>query len=103
MQAPNFTPSLNNQDVHTVLEELTEQEMKILVMVTKDLTNQEIAETLFITEMTVKTHRQNITRKADVKGKTQIRKFIRCVREFFKTTTTKILLLYYLSSIAAAL
>lgn len=79
MQASNFTPS--------VLEELTEQEMRILAFVADDLTNQEIAKTLFIAETTVKTHRRNITRKANVKGKSQIRRFIRWVRSLLKNTT----------------
>jgi DNA-binding NarL/FixJ family response regulator len=94
MQAPNFTPS--------VLEELTRQETKILELVAEGLTNQEIASRLFIDETTVKTHRHNITRKANVKGTSEIRKFVKAITPFLKNTTF-LLLFYYLSSIAVDL
>jgi DNA-binding NarL/FixJ family response regulator len=90
MEAPNSIPS--------VLEKLTRQEGKILKLVTEGLSNQEIATQLNISVVTVKTHRQRITHKADVKGALAIRKFIREAIPFLKNTTF-ILLLYYLSSI----
>jgi DNA-binding NarL/FixJ family response regulator len=92
MEAPHSIPS--------VLESLTRQEGKILKLVADGLTNQEIATQLNIAVITVKTHRQRITHKANVKGTLAIRKFIREVIPFLKNTTF-ILLLYYLSSIAA--
>ncbi len=85
MQTHNFDPS--PKESATVLEELTCQEIKVLKLVADGLTNQEIAKTLFIAETTVKTHRRNITRKANVKGKSQIRRFIRWVRSLLKNTT----------------
>ena len=79
MQTPNFNPS--------VLDDLTCQEKKILVLVADGLTNQEIASRLFIAESTVKTHRQNIARKARIKGTSAIRKFIRYIAPYLKNTT----------------
>jgi DNA-binding NarL/FixJ family response regulator len=90
MEAPNSIPS--------VLEKLTRQEGKILKLVADGLSNQEVATKLNISVITVKTHRQHITHKADVKGALAIRKFIREAIPFLKNTTF-ILLFYYLSSI----
>jgi DNA-binding NarL/FixJ family response regulator len=90
MEAPNSIPS--------VLEKLTRQEGKILKLVADGLSNQEIATKLNIAVITVKTHRQHITHKADVKGALAIRKFIREAIPFLKNTTF-LLLFYYLSSI----
>ncbi len=94
MQTPNFTPS--------VLDNLTCQEIKVLKLVAEGLTNKEIAAQLFISETTVKTHRQNIVRKANVKGTSAIRKFIRAIIPFLKNTTF-LLLFSYFGSIAEAI
>ena len=69
MEAPNSIPS--------VLESLTRQEMKVLKLVAESLTNQKIADALGISLITVKSHRQHIAQKADVKGTIEIRKFVR--------------------------
>jgi DNA-binding NarL/FixJ family response regulator len=92
MEAPSSIPS--------VLEKLTRQEGKVLQLVADGLSSQEIATQLNISVLTVKTHRQHITHKADIKGALAIRKFIRDAIPFLKNTTF-ILLLYYLSSIVA--
>jgi DNA-binding CsgD family transcriptional regulator len=86
MQAPNFTPSPSNRDASTVLEDLTRQEMKILSFIAQGLTCQEIAEELSISILTVKTHKQNIARKADIKGASAIRKFVRAIAVYLKNT-----------------
>lgn len=52
-------------------EELTEREMEILLLLARGLTNQEIADDLFIAVKTVKTHVSNILAKLEVHDRTQ--------------------------------
>lgn len=52
-------------------EELTEREMEILLLLARGLTNQEVAEQLFIAVKTVKTHVSNILAKLEVHDRTQ--------------------------------
>lgn len=47
---------------------LTKREREIIRMVALDRTNREIADALFITEETVKTHRKNLMTKLNVRG-----------------------------------
>ncbi|AHM62678.1 response regulator containing a CheY-like receiver domain and an HTH DNA-binding domain [Flammeovirgaceae bacterium 311] len=54
------------RNLHEVL--LTKREEEILAMVAKEHTNQEIADTLFISLRTVQTHRLNITQKLGAKN-----------------------------------
>jgi DNA-binding NarL/FixJ family response regulator len=53
------------------LEQLTEREVEILRLLTKGNTNAEIAEALFISEATVKTHISNIFTKLDLRDRVQ--------------------------------
>ncbi|WP_394747584.1 response regulator transcription factor [Spongiimicrobium salis] len=50
---------------------LSKREYEVLVEISKGLSNKEIAETLFISESTVKTHVSNILIKLDAKRRTQ--------------------------------
>lgn len=52
-------------------EELTKREREILFLITKGRSNQEIADELFITLKTVKTHVSNILSKLDASDRTQ--------------------------------
>lgn len=52
-------------------DELTEREMEILLLLAAGLTNQEIADQLFIALKTVKTHVSNILAKLEVHDRTQ--------------------------------
>ena len=54
-----------------VLEPLTDREMEVLALLVKGLSNKEIAENLYISPRTVKSHVSNILRKLDVKDRTQ--------------------------------
>lgn len=45
--------------------QITEREMEILKLLTKELTSKDIAEQLFISERTVETHRKNLLRKTN--------------------------------------
>jgi DNA-binding NarL/FixJ family response regulator len=52
-------------------ETLTEREKEVLVLVAQGLGNRKIAEELFVSEKTVKTHVANILQKLNVKSRTQ--------------------------------
>jgi two-component system, NarL family, nitrate/nitrite response regulator NarL len=52
-----------NEEVH-----LTEREIEIIRLIEKEYSNKQIAETLFISERTVETHRKNIFRKTQTSG-----------------------------------
>ncbi len=43
--------------------QLTERELEVLRLIEREYSNRKIAETLFISERTVETHRKNIFRK----------------------------------------
>jgi len=59
---------LSNQ---ALVEPLTNREIEILLILPKGLSNQEIAERLFISPETVKRHLYNIYQKFDVKNRQQ--------------------------------
>ena len=52
-------------------EPLSSREQEVLSLVARGMGNREIAETLFLSEKTVKTHVANILQKLDVKSRTQ--------------------------------
>lgn len=58
-----------------VLADLTVTEKQVLRSIAEYKTNQQIAEELFISPLTVKTHRQNISIKIGLKGKHALMKF----------------------------
>ncbi len=60
----------DNQETF-MYEELTPQEMKILLLMEKGYTNKEIASKLFLTEGTVKVYNHHIYQKLQVKNRTQ--------------------------------
>ena len=60
----------SNQD-RALHEDLTEREQEVLLLMAKGMTNQQIADTLFIALKTVKTHVSNILSKLDVQDRTQ--------------------------------
>ncbi|MBC7850901.1 MAG: response regulator transcription factor [Chitinophagaceae bacterium] len=47
---------------------LTDREIEIIRLIEKEFSNRQIAETLFISERTVETHRKNIFRKTETNG-----------------------------------
>ncbi|CEO40048.1 DNA-binding response regulator [Photobacterium kishitanii] len=60
----------NNSDDNTILSSLTDRENQILQEVAKGHTNRVIAESLFISEATVKVHMKSLLRKLQVKSRT---------------------------------
>lgn len=54
-----------------LLKSLTQREMDVLILLTRGLSNKEIAEALFVSEKTVKTHVANLLQKLSVKTRTQ--------------------------------
>ncbi|MGE5653196.1 MAG: response regulator [Bacillota bacterium] len=59
------------ETVATTSKLLSEREVEVLVYIAKGQHNDQIAETLFISEKTVKNHITNILRKLDVEDRTQ--------------------------------
>ena len=51
--------------------DVSKREMEVLALIAEGLSNQEIAERLFISESTIKTHVSNLFVKLDVKRRTQ--------------------------------
>lgn len=56
---------------HVLHEALTKRELEILLLIAKGKSNQEIADELFITLKTVKTHVSNVLSKLEVEDRTQ--------------------------------
>jgi len=65
MSKPKITKNQND------LEHLTEREVEVLAYLGKGLTNQEIAEVLFVSKATVHTHVSNILAKLNLTNRTQ--------------------------------
>ncbi len=60
-----------NIETNGDIEPLTEREREVLTLVAKGKSNQEIAEQLFVRDVTVKTHLNAIFKKLKVKSRTQ--------------------------------
>ena len=56
---------------HFLHEDLTQRELEVLLLIAQGKSNQEIADELFITLKTVKTHVSNILSKLGVEDRTQ--------------------------------
>lgn len=68
----------NLTDGANVASSLTPSEMRIACMIKNGFTNQEIADQMFISVGTVKTHRKNIRRKLDIRNSSQnLRTFLK--------------------------
>ena len=59
-----------NESMVTELE-LSKRELEVLSLMAEGCSNQEIADRLFVSLSTVKTHNQNLFEKLDVKRRTQ--------------------------------
>ncbi|MFI5203594.1 MAG: response regulator [Flavobacteriales bacterium] len=59
----------------TSLSKLTKREKEILVLIAQGLTDKEIAEKVFLSSLTVITHRKNILSKLGLKNKVELTRF----------------------------
>ena len=64
----NLVLNLNKKKSGEIKNELTERESEILYLICKGLSNQEIADTLFLSKRTIDKHRENILSKTNVKN-----------------------------------
>ena len=64
----NLSPDGKNQDI----KEFSKREIDIIKLLSNGLSNAEIAQTLFISALTVKKHRNNILAKSDSKNTVQL-------------------------------
>lgn len=60
---------------------ITNQQLKVLELSAKGLSNKQIADYLFISVSTVKRHRQDIMSQVGIKGKVEMRIFLRSFLE----------------------
>lgn len=56
---------------------VTKREWEVLLLLTEDLSNQEMADRLYLTRNTVKTYRRRIAEKLLISGKDQLARFSR--------------------------
>jgi len=63
-------PSPRNEDL-SLLISLTEREREVFELIAQGISNSEIADSLFLTEGTVKTHVKHIFEKLDIRDRTQ--------------------------------
>jgi DNA-binding NarL/FixJ family response regulator len=71
-----FNQTAEAKRIKAVKEDLTQREKEILTCIVKGQSNQEIADQLFISIPTVKTHRSNILAKCDVKNTASLVRFV---------------------------
>ena len=64
-------PAAAPDDEQPVFDQLTEREAEVLTELAKGLSNAEIAEKLFVSETTVKTHVGRVLTKLDVRDRVQ--------------------------------
>jgi DNA-binding NarL/FixJ family response regulator len=60
-----------NESARTAVDRLTDRELEVLKLVSKGLSNTEIAEAMFVAETTVKTHVSRILSKLDARDRVQ--------------------------------
>lgn len=61
----------DNQVTNPNISPLTKREKDVLLLVMQGYTNKEIADSLYVTEITVKTHLFSIFKKLNVKNRTK--------------------------------
>lgn len=71
-----FNQSSEAKRIKAIREDLTQREKEILGFIVKGYSNQQIADTLYISIPTVKTHRSNILSKCDVKNTASLVRFV---------------------------
>lgn len=67
--------NFNSSEEEIKQYKLSSRELDVIKLVAEGLTSQQIAEQLFISELTVQTHRRNMMRKLDLKNSMQVVQF----------------------------
>lgn len=70
-----LTDNIPKEEISQEFGQLTEREIEVIRLITKELSSHEIAKRLFIAPKTVETHRHNILRKLAVKNTVGIIKY----------------------------
>jgi len=68
-KAPSEEKEINLEKIKSL--EITDREYQVLELISKGLSNKEIANQLFLSESTIKTHVSNLLVKLDAKRRTQ--------------------------------
>lgn len=67
--------TFNSEQEEVAQYKLSDRELEVIKLMSEGLTSHDIAEKLFISEHTVKTHRKNILRKLDLNNSSQVVQF----------------------------
>lgn len=70
-----LTDNIPPHEISQEFSQLTEREIEIIKLISKELSSQEIAEKLFIAPKTVETHRHNILKKLSLKNTVALIKY----------------------------
>jgi NarL family two-component system response regulator LiaR len=73
--APAVPQATRDEAAVQALEQLTEREREVLTLIAQGLTNQEIADKLYISIKTVQAHRANLMEKLDLHAAVDLTKF----------------------------
>lgn len=65
---PNIVVPVENLDTNKQKVKLTKREIEIVRLIVSGKTTKDIAQELYLSELTIKTHRKNISEKMDSKG-----------------------------------
>jgi len=71
-----FNQTTEAKRIKAIQEDLTQREKEILTFIAKGYSNKQIADALFISIPTVKTHRSNILAKCEVKNTASLVRFV---------------------------
>jgi ATP/maltotriose-dependent transcriptional regulator MalT len=66
-----IAPAKSKEHAHSLIEPLSERELEVLRLVAVGMSNQEIAEKLFVTDGTIKRHTHQIFAKLGVRNRTE--------------------------------
>ena len=73
---PAASPAFDEQDPFLKQFQLTKRELELLQLIKQNLTNQQMADQLYLSIYTVETHRKNIMQKLNLKNPVELTKFI---------------------------
>jgi len=70
-----FTLTNHKTEEQPLISKLTKREIEIIQLILKSATNKEIADKLFLSELTINTHRKNAMRKLELKNTASLVQF----------------------------